>query len=265
MDQRRRNQPAISIHCMLNSVGIALLERRCFGQSLDTFKQALQHLKHEYNKKQVENPPESNFEDLLRQATSRLNALEPFPYPIKMTCSHTLLEDIFFAEDVELILDQLSMRMCPSSGIFMLISLDSRTNGGPRTGPYISLDLASAIVTYNYAICYMAYANALLQRQKVMAHELHRQTSVNLLRLSASIMEKMIEEEDKQFDTFDSDLYRLLLYVDLIMLVSLHDQVIGTNYENLVERQVQEINLKITTETQLLAEMKKSCITALAA
>ena len=200
----------------MNDIAISLLERSCFLQAFDTFKEALKD------------------DCSLEAAREREKAPEAFPKPPPIKYATILISELTTMEkNVDSVFEKLQ------DDAYNACFLPVRF--GESTPP---VDLQDAVVEYNYGLSQQAYTAALSKKRKRIAANNHAHLAIGLLQSADLALEK-ISSVPAGVKTSGSE--SQVLFLRLALLLSLHKSCVGTQEEEGVKQKLIEVHTRIST------------------
>ena len=235
-----------TFYSKLNDIGICLLEKNCFQQAMDTYREAAK-----VAKKNSRLSPEDK-EQLVRNAQDRLENLEQFPKPPSMNYSRLKLETLAHAGSIDNILDKIEAATEDGDLEHYYLSIwigdPSRSN--------ISIDLALALIQYNSGIANQAFAGVLYEKKRRIAFSNCRRAASKQLRKSDKILEQLINPSTTGAKFSEPKEARQVLFVHLVVLLALHNYALGHEEADEIREKLIDLNTKIDSMSMVL-EMSK--------
>ena len=177
------------VHAKLNDMAVTMLENNCYHQSFDTFKEANQTVKRDFNESvnggswamssgSIANPCSD-----LGMATRRMESLEPFPKAPAIKYSTISIQDLTSTGDkaVDFVFEQLQQGDGPDESILLIRFAEHN----------VSKKMAAAIIKYNHGLAHQAYAKALVGKGRLSAARVQTNLALKFVRSSESAMEKL--------------------------------------------------------------------------
>jgi hypothetical protein len=219
-------------HAKLNDIGVTLLEKNCYHQALDTFRDAMRAIKRDSSCSSVD-------ETCIVQenARQRLLCLETFPHVPSIKYSCLTVQDLSTAKSIDSVLEQMQddvHKKCLLSVRF-----------GDKVLSEVTADLASSVIEYNCGILHQAYSMALLEKRRREASNIQHQKATRLLKSSDATLEKLSSLLTMGGKCIEGESLRQVLFMHLVVLLALHAQVAGTSHEKKVRDKIFGLQARI--------------------
>lgn len=215
---------------MLNDVAVSLLQQNCYLQAFETFKDAME-----------EDPSAV-------EAAERLLAPEPFPKPPPIKYTTVTLKDLSTTGDT---VDKIFRHFSHDDDTTAAV-LNVRLLGEELVSP----ELVDAVIEYNFAMAHQAYAIALLKKRKRIAFDNHSHNSAFMLKTAEKTLDNILFVIQK--DGSSRNYVCQALSLRLVVLLSLHKQVVGTDEELCVRKKLREVYKQISTLVEFFDTAKST-------
>jgi hypothetical protein len=218
------------IHAKLNDMAVSMLENNCYHQSFDTFKEANQTVKRDFNESggswALSSGSIANTCSDLDMASRRMEAPEPFPKAPAIKYSTSSIQDLTSTGDkaVDFVFEQLQQGEGLDESILLIRFAEHN----------VSKKMAAAIIKYNLGLAHQAYAKALQDKGRLSAARVQTNLAVKFVKSSESTMEKLSSKSTALVAvTGKKGSYQTLLLL-LATRLALHKLVLGTPEEGKV-------------------------------
>ena len=224
---------------ILNKIGISLLQKDCYRQALATFQEAISVIDNDHDR-------DFDVETLIDQANARLEAPEPFPRKVVIKHASLSVKDVSEGDNVEAVLEALQGDASDEGSL----TLQFDTNIPRR----IALNLALAIIQYNNAVAYSAFAKGLSRQRRIDAAGVKRQLALNLLKMSDGELTHFTQVP------MEADILRKVFFVHMVVLLGLHKHEVGSSRESMVIDKLYHLHAHLSNNLDALAAMEETDI-----